>query len=160
MPERTPGHETRNRISRMATVDHTFSVEAPPAVVFAYLTDLEHAAVWQSSLLEAGLTPDGPVRAGTEIHEIRKFLGLKIESVVEVTDFEPNRKFGGRVRFGPIPWAFHYTFEDAGGSTRVASHMEGEPGGFFRVAEPLVVRTVQRQVQNDLSTLKELVESS
>jgi hypothetical protein len=144
----------------MATVDHTFTVDAPPAAVFAYLTDPEKATVWQASLLEAQFSPDPPVRKGTEIHEVRKLLGRKIESTVEVTDFEQDRLFGGRVRSGPVPWHFRYTFEGADGSTRVDFHMEGEPGGFFRLAEPLVVRTVEKQLENDFSTLKELVETT
>jgi ligand-binding SRPBCC domain-containing protein len=143
----------------MATIDHTFTVEAPPAVVFAYLTDLAKATVWQASLLEAHFVPDAPLHEGTEIHEVRKFLGRKIESVVEVTEFEPDRVFRGRVRSGPVPWQFRYSFEGANGSTRVHFHMEGEPGGFFRLAEPLVVRTVEKQLENDFSTLKELVET-
>jgi uncharacterized protein YndB with AHSA1/START domain len=48
----------------MATVDHTFTVEAPPGVVFAYLTDREKATVWQASLLEAHFSPDAPVHKG------------------------------------------------------------------------------------------------
>jgi ligand-binding SRPBCC domain-containing protein len=143
----------------MATVDHTFTVEAPPGVVFAYLTDRKKATVWQASLLEAHFSPDAPVHKGTEIHEVRKLLGRKIESTVEVTEFEQDRLFGGRVRSGPVPWQFRYTFEGANGSTRVDFHMEGQPGGFFRVAEPLVVRTVEKQLENDFSTLKDLVET-
>jgi hypothetical protein len=38
--------------------------------------------------------------------------------------------------------------------------MEGEPGGFFRLAEPLVVRTAEKQLENDFSTLKKLIETS
>jgi polyketide cyclase/dehydrase/lipid transport protein len=143
----------------MATVDQTFTVEAPPGVVFAYLTDREKATVWQASLLEAHFSPDAAVHKGTEIHEVRKLLGRKIESTVEVTEFEQDRLFGGRVRSGPVPWQFRYTFEGANGSTRVDFHMEGQPGGFFRVAEPLVVRTVEKQLENDFSTLKDLVET-
>ncbi len=144
----------------MATIDHTFTVAAPPAVVFAYLTDRDKATVWQGSLLEAHFSPDAPVHKGTEIHEVRKLLGRKIESTVEVTEFEPDQLFGGRVLSGPVPWQFRYTFALADGSTRVGFHMEGEPGGFFRLAEPLVVRTVERQLESDFSTLKELVETS
>jgi uncharacterized protein YndB with AHSA1/START domain len=135
-------------------------VDAPPAVVFEYLTDREQATIWQASLLEAHFKPDGPVQKGTEIREVRKLLGRKLESTVEVTEFEPERVFGGRVRSGPVPWQFRYTFQAADGSTRVDFHMEGEPGGFFRLAEPLVVRTVAKQLENDFSTLKELVETS
>lgn len=144
----------------MAKVDHTFTVEAPAAVVFEYLTDLEKGPVWQSSLLEAHLSPEGPIHKGTEISEVRKFLGRKMESTVEVTEFEQDRLFGGRVLSGPVPWEFLYSFEETNGSTRVDFHMEGEPGGFFKVAEPLVVRTVEKQLVADLSTLKELVETS
>jgi len=144
----------------MATVDHTFTVDAPSAVVFAYLTDREKATIWQASLLEAQFSPDAPVQKGTEIHEVRKFLGRRVESAVEVTEFEPDRLFGGRVTSGPVPWQFRYTFEETDGSTRVTFHIEGEPGGFFRLAEPFVVRTIEKQTENDFSTLKELVETS
>ena len=144
----------------MATVDLTFTVNATPAVVFAYLTDREKSTVWQASLLEADFSPDEPMRQGTEIHEVRKILGRKLDSTVEVTEFEPDRLFGGRVLSGPVPWEFRYTFKEADGSTQVDFHMEGEPGGFFRLAEPLVVRTVVKQIESDFSTLKELVEGS
>jgi hypothetical protein len=144
----------------VATVDQSFTVQAPPSVVFAYLTDREKATVWQGSLLEAHFSPDAPVHTGTEIHEVRKLLGRKIESIVEVTELEQDRVFAGRVRSGPVPWEFRYTFESADGATRVDFHMEGEPGGFFRLAEPLVVRTVEKQLESDFSTLKALVETA
>jgi Polyketide cyclase / dehydrase and lipid transport len=144
----------------VATVEQTFTVKATPAAVFAYLTDQEKSTVWQASLLEAHFTPDGPMRQGTEIREVRKILGRKMESTVDVTEFEPDRLFAGRVRSGPVPWQFRYTLDDQDGATRVGFHMEGEPGGFFRLAEPLVIRTVERQLANDFSTLRELVETS
>jgi hypothetical protein len=86
----------------MAMVDHTFTVDAPPAVVFAYLTDPEKATVWQASLLEAHFNPDAPVnKAPTEIHEVRKLLGRKLESTVEVTEFE--QVDCSEVAFAPVP---------------------------------------------------------
>lgn len=142
----------------MATIDQTFTVNAAAPTVFGYLTDPEQATVWQSSLLEARFEPEGEIRPGTTIHEVRKLLGRRIESTVEVTEFEPNRVFGGRTTSGPIPWHFTYRFDSEHETTRVAFHMEGEPGGFFRLAEPIVVRTVEKQLANDFSTLKELVE--
>src|SRR5947207_14120835 len=90
----------------MATIDHTFTVNAEPPVVFGYLTDPDQATVWQSSLLEARFEPEGEIRPGTQIHEVRKMLGRRIESTVEVTEFEQHRGFGGGTRSGPIPWHF------------------------------------------------------
>ena len=144
----------------LATVDHTLIVRASPAKVFAYLTDQEKATIWQSSLLEARFDPDGPMRKGTRITEVRKLLGRRMESTVEVVEFEPQRVFAGRVLSGPVPWIFRYTLEETDGGTRIDVHLEGEPGGFFRLAEPLVVTTVKKQLESDLSTLKEIVEST
>jgi ligand-binding SRPBCC domain-containing protein len=142
----------------MATADHSISIDAPAATVFGYLTDPENATVWQSSLLEARFSPDGPVQKGTRISEVRKVLGRRIESEVEVTEVEPSRTFAGRVVSGPVPWEFRYTFDEANGGTRLSFHMEGEPGGFFRLAEPLVVKIVTKQIEGDFATLKELLE--
>jgi hypothetical protein len=37
--------------------------------------------------------------------------------------------------------------------------VEGEPGGFFRLAEPLIQRAVKRQFRADLETLKDMLET-
>ncbi len=36
--------------------------------------------------------------------------------------------------------------------------IEGEPGGFFKLAEPLVVRAVGRELANNLATAKDILE--
>ena len=135
------------------------TVQAPPAVVFDYFTDAQKATEWQSSLMEARFDPEGPMQQGTRITEVRKLLGRTMESVVEVTELEPGRRFAGRVVSGPVKWTFRYTFSAADGATRVDSHLEGEPGGFFRLADPLLVRTVKKQLESDFATLKRLAES-
>jgi Polyketide cyclase / dehydrase and lipid transport len=144
----------------VATIDHSLTIQARPGVVFDYLTDPEKATVWQSSLLDARLEPDEPMRQGTRIIEVRKLLGRKLESVVEVTELEPERLFAGRLSSGPVPFEFRYTLEKADDATRLDFHMEGEPGGFFRLAEPLVVRRIKQQQESDFATLKELAETA
>lgn len=54
-----------------------------------------------------------------------------------------------------------YLFEpsDDGGSTRFTQTFEVEVGGFFRLAEPLVGRTIQRQQEADMATLKDMLEA-
>lgn len=38
--------------------------------------------------------------------------------------------------------------------------MELEPGGFFKLAEPLIVSMARRQFQSDLDNLKDLMEAN
>jgi hypothetical protein len=37
--------------------------------------------------------------------------------------------------------------------------VEGEPAGFFKLADPLIERTLERQIRADLETLKDLLEA-
>jgi hypothetical protein len=45
------------------------------------------------------------------------------------------------------------------GGTRIDSTFEVEPGGFFKLADPLVTRMAKRQFESDLANLKDLMEA-
>jgi hypothetical protein len=101
------------------------------------------------------------VDVGTTFRNTSKFLGRRIESTYEVTENEPPHKQCVRVTSGPIPGSGCYLFEPAvGDSTRFTQNFETEVGGFFRLAEPLVARAIRRQMEADMATLKDLLESS
>jgi uncharacterized protein YndB with AHSA1/START domain len=143
----------------VARAEHTVVVERPPDEVFRFLTDLSNVPEWQSGAVEVR----GPesLEVGTTYVEVLKFLGKRFEATLEVTEFEPGRRFSLRTRAGPMPFQVRHKLEpaDGGGSTRIHVEFEGEPGRLFRLAEPLVIRNAQRQLEGDFATLKELVES-
>jgi uncharacterized membrane protein len=144
----------------MARAEHSVVIEQPPDRVFAYLSDPGDLPKWQASALEATQEPPGAMAAGTRIRELRKFLGKRMESVMEVTVYEPGQEFSLKVVSGPIPFHVHQTFESLGAGTKIDVVIEGEPGGFFKLAEPLVVRAVGRELANNLETLKDILEGS
>jgi len=43
--------------------------------------------------------------------------------------------------------------------TRLSSVKEGAPGGFFKLAEPVVARTAERQFKGDFATFKDVLEA-
>jgi uncharacterized protein YndB with AHSA1/START domain len=141
----------------MVRVEHSLVIERPPAEVFAYTTDPANLPEWQSGALEA--RSDGPVQEGARLTEVRKFLGRRMESEGEVTAFEPDRRFALKVVSGPVPYSFEQTLEPTNGGTRVRVVLEGEPGGFFKLAEPLVERAAKRQLQADFEQLKDILEA-
>jgi uncharacterized membrane protein len=144
----------------MARAEHSVVIEQPPDRVFAYLSDPGNLPKWQASALEATQEPPGAMAAGTRIRELRKFLGKRMESVMEVTVYEPGQEFSLKVVSGPIPFHVHQTFESLGAGTKIDVVIEGEPSGFFKLAEPLVVRAVGRELANKLETLKDILEAS
>ena len=141
----------------MVRVEHSLVIERPPTEVFAYATDPDKLPEWQSTALEA--RSDGPMRQGARVTEVRKFLGRRMESEVEVTAYEPDRRFALKVVSGPVPFTYEQTLEPSDGGTAVKVLLEGEPGVFFKLAEPLVERAVRRQIQADFEQLKDILEA-
>ena len=141
----------------MVRVEHSIVVNRPPAEVFAYTTDASVLHEWQSTALEAHF--DGLPGVGVRGKEVRKFLGRRMESEVEITAYEPDRRFALKVVSGPVPFNFEQTIEPTNGGTKMHVVLEGEPGGFFKLAEPLVERAVRRQVKADYEQLKDILES-
>ena len=144
----------------LARTEHTVVVERPPDEVFDFLTDLSNLPEWQSGAVEVR-GPDEELDVGAMYVQVLKFLGRRLEATIEVTEFDPGRRFSLRTRSGPIPFQVRHTLEptDGGGATRLRVELEGEPGGVFKLAEPLVMRNAQRQLEGDFAALKELVEA-
>jgi uncharacterized membrane protein len=143
----------------VARAEHTIVVERPPDEVFRFLTDLSNVPEWQSGAVEVR-APES-LEVGTTYVEVLKFLGKRFEATLEVTEYEPGRRFSLRTVSGPILFRVRHRLApaDTGGSTRIHVELEGEPGGLFRLAEPLVMRNAQRQIEGDFATLKEMVEA-
>ena len=143
----------------MAKVQHSVVIGSPVEEVFDFVTDLGNAPLWQSWAVEARYTSDGPRGAGASYVYVARFLGRKIESAGEITAFEPNRRYAWKVTSGPIPMEAETVFEPVDGGTKVTAVWLGEPGGFFKLAEPIVVRMAKRQLETDFANLKDLLEA-
>jgi uncharacterized protein YndB with AHSA1/START domain len=143
----------------MAKIAFTTDVNRPVEEVFAYVTNPANLPEWQSGATEGRLEGAGPVGVGSRMVEVRKFLGKRIESTLEVTQYEPNRRFAFKAVSGPIPFGVDHTFEPLDGGTRIHVAGEGEPGGFFKLAEGLVMKAVERESKKDFETLKDLLEA-
>jgi uncharacterized protein YndB with AHSA1/START domain len=138
-------------------IDFSVEIDRTPSEVFAYLTDLDNLPEWQASAMQARW--EGEKAAGARIKEVRKFLGRRMESELEVLEYEPDRRLVLKTLTGPVQLVAEHTVEPTNGGTRLVFHGEGEPGGFFRLAEGVVARNAERSVRNDFETLKDVLEA-
>lgn len=143
----------------MARAETSRDIDRPISDVYAYVADPGRQPEWAALVLEVRGTRGGPAREGDTFTVAAKFLGRRLETTYRVTAADENRLLAYKSTEGPVPHAWTFTFEPEGDATRVTSEVEGEPGGFFALAAPLVENAMRRQMETDLATLQALLES-
>jgi uncharacterized protein YndB with AHSA1/START domain len=142
----------------MVRAEVSTTVKRPIEEVFAAISDASKNAQWLSATIETTKTSDGPVGVGTTYHGVGKFLGRRMESDLTYTEFEPNRRYAWKSTT-PFPITATFTFESIAGGTRIDQVVDAEPGGFFKLAGPLLAAAAKRQFQNDLDNFRDLMEA-
>ncbi len=142
----------------MVRVELSIVINRPVADVFAYVTNPANSTKWQEGLVESRLVSSGPMGVGAQVVDVRKFLGRDMDSKLEVTAFEPNKKYAQKVISGPLPFEITQTFEATGTGTKIILVAQGEPGGFFKLAEGMVQKQLQTQLEGDGQRLKKALE--
>jgi uncharacterized membrane protein len=142
----------------MLKIESTIVINRPVEEVFAVLSNLENSPKWSSAFLEVTKTSEGSIGVGTTWRAVQKAFGQRLESEVEVTEYEPNRMWTQKGK-SPFPVHVQATFESVDSGTRVNLRLEGEPGGFFKLAAPVVASMAKRQAEADLANLKDFMEA-
>jgi len=139
-------------------VETSILIKRPIEEVFTYMTDPAYQSQYDEGLKDIRYTPQGRVGLGTKITEVRSFLGRKIETTMEVIDYEPNRKYA-RTSLKPFPLTGSVTFTRDEKGVKVTWRWEGQPGGFFALAEPVVTANFRNSSETTLKRVKEQLES-
>ncbi|MDQ6806720.1 MAG: SRPBCC family protein [Actinomycetota bacterium] len=140
-----------------------FTVETeiarPPTEVFGYVTDPAKLATWQTNTVSAVAEDDGPLGLGTRLREVRRAPdGQDLASLVEVSEYKPNRVFALQMLEGALPIHAKITFEQTELGTQVRFQAHGQISGAARLAQPLLNLTLERQFAGYLATLKRVLE--
>ena len=134
----------------------TVEIARPPEEVFAYLADVSKLPEWQASLVRA--SADGEVRVGTRIRERRTFMGRERDTELEVTVYEPPRRFDLRSRGGPVSFDIRHVLEPAGGGTRLNAELDFKLGAMIRLAARPLLKPAEREFHDDFQRLKRTLE--
>jgi uncharacterized membrane protein len=141
----------------MTRVERSITIDRPVEEVFEFTHDLTKNPLWQTTLVDIEPQFDGQMRVGSQWREVRKFIGKRIETVIELTEYEPNRYSAIRMVSGPIPLNGTFVLEPVGDATRFTVTGELDAHGFFKLAEPVFAGLVGRELQANLSLLQALL---
>ena len=136
-------------------------IARPASEVFAYATDPTKLATWQTNTVSAVAESDGPLGLGTRLREVHRAPGGKqVASLVEVSEYEPDRVFALRMLEGALPLHARITFEPTELGTQVRFAAHGQPSGAMRLAQPLLRLTLKHQFAGYCATLKRVLEEA
>jgi hypothetical protein len=142
----------------MSSIERSIVIEKPINDVWDFVQDTANDALWQTTLIESRPLTAGPKRVGTQVHEIRRFMGLRLEMEVELTEFEPNRKSSVKTVSGGIPLSGSYVLEPLDGGTKLTMTGELDAHRTFKPAQPVFASITSRELEASLGNLKDLLE--
>jgi len=134
------------------------TIGRPVDEVFAVIRDVARTPVWTPGLTEARQTSDGPLEPGATLVYRGTFLGRSYETPAVCTALSENKQFATKNTAGPVYIEIDTTVEPVPTGTQVASFYRGESRGFFKLAEPLVVRLTRKQFEAAADNLRALLE--
>ena len=143
----------------MYKFESSIFINRPVQEVFDYVTNPANNAKWQSGTESAEWTSDGPPGVGSTFKVVTSLLGRKIEAVIEVTGWDPPNLSRIKSVGGPMPFESATRFTAQGDGTLLTETGQAEIGGFFKLAEGLVGKQLEKQGEANRAALKLLLEA-
>lgn len=143
----------------MMPVEVSVEISKPVDEVFSYMTASTHAFAWRNTLLAITDTPPAAMGVGSTFHEQTKLLDQILETTYEVIEWIPCRRLTYKSIVGAAPSLVCLHFASTISGTRITMHVEQSLALIFPQEQSLAIRTVQRILQLDLLTLKEVLEN-
>lgn len=141
----------------MTAITSDFTINQPVEKVFAYVVGVENHKAWQAGIADAKVTPAGPVGLGSTYTYTTQVMGRRIETQMQVSAFEQNKKWAVKTVGVPKPMETVYLFEPAGGATHLTISMELPAGAYPAMAENMMKQQMQKSLQEQGARIKQLV---
>ena len=133
-------------------------VARTPQDVAAYMFDPHHDPEWITGIEHVD-PPAASVGVGTETHRLARFLGRRIDYVLRVKEYIPDRLLIMESVRAPFPMGVTYGIEPDRSGSRVSLRVTGGYGLLMRLAQPIVSRQIKQSLEADLRRLRGRLET-
>jgi len=142
-------------------VEAAVLIRADADTVFQFIAVPENGPRWQEGAVSTRVTTPGPVRLGSEMEHVGRWLRMRIVTHAVVTVFEPVSRFGYDITatISPTPSRMRYSLEPVGGGTRLTLSNDAVLPHVAMPFAPLLQRNVQRMFERDVVRLRESIEA-
>ncbi len=138
--------------------ENSIIINRPQQEVWDFISNPANLSLWSSTAVSAEWTSEGPPGVGSTALEVGKFMGRKIESLSEITGWDPPNEYSRKMVGGPVPGEVTMKLELKENGTQLTISGSAELGGFLKLAEGLFRKQTEKQGQIDFNNLKRLLE--
>lgn len=136
-------------------------INRPRQEVASYASDPDNATTWYSNIVEVEWKTPPPLRVGTNLGFVARFLGKRLAYTYEVRELVGDQRLVMSTSDGPFAMETTYEWADTtGGGTKMTLRNRGTPSGFANVAAPMMTRAMRRANERDLSRIKRILEAT
>jgi uncharacterized protein YndB with AHSA1/START domain len=144
----------------MIHLEMSTMIYRPIKQVFDFVSTPENDFQWQYGTLATASLSQGISKKGTSFRSVGHLMGHRVQGTFEVIEYEPNREYGFKSLSGPLHSETLYTFEMENGGTRVTMSTRAHMVKFFQINERLLGKNIRKQLKENLTLLKDLLEET
>ncbi len=136
-------------------------IARPAAQVFPHLVSSDRRLRWMGALKRSEQVTDGPPALGTRFRDVFEDHGQRVDIDAEIVELEPNERVALRLTANPFEATVRQVLTERDGTTRLATTIDTEyKSALARIMAGTVTRHAQKQLEEDMERLKELLENN
>lgn len=143
----------------MARIEESVEIKRPTDKVFAYMADPKTWPRWDSGLVKAEQMSPGQMGIGATLQGDMRAMGRRMAWTARVTEYEPNKKWGGSISFPSMQLEEHFIFDSIEGGTKLTRVYDVQFGGLLKLLAPMVVSSMRSGSKKSLANLKSILEA-
>lgn len=126
--------------------------------VFSFVTTPENDFQWQYGTFASARIRQSLPDRGSFFRSIGHLMGRRNLSTFEVTEYDPNKRYGFKSLSGPLDTETTYNFEIVDGCTKITITTRANVVDFFPQDEGILEKRMKKQLKENLGMLKDLLE--
>ncbi len=142
----------------MINIISSTHIYQPIKKVFDFISNPENDFQWQYGTLSSINTSEIVAEMGACFQTTGNFMGHRIQSTFEVTEYDLNKKYGFKSLSGPLQSYTSYSFDIARGYTQITLLTQANVVNFIELNENILEKKLKKQLKENLAMLKNLME--
>ncbi len=139
----------------------TIQIAGTPEEIFGWITEPEKLQKWIEGLVESTPLTEGGLKVGARSREVMMAGDARTDREVEITALEQNERLEASITSEHFEIKARYILSVSGERTRLTYIGDIQFKGFlFKLFSPIIIPTAQKQLEENLSRLKEMVEAA